>query len=25
VCLGAALERDLVGPDDFAPRRASRA
>jgi hypothetical protein len=25
VCLGAALERDLVGADDFAPRRASRA
>jgi hypothetical protein len=25
VCLGAAFERDLVGADDFAPRRASRA
>ena len=23
-CLGAALERDLVGADDFAPRRAAR-
>jgi hypothetical protein len=25
VCLGAALERDLVGADDFAPRRPTRA
>jgi hypothetical protein len=24
VCLGAALELDLVGADDFAPRRAAR-
>ena len=23
VCFGAALERDLVGADDFAPRRAA--
>ena len=23
-CLGAALERDLIGADDFAPRRVAR-
>jgi hypothetical protein len=25
ICLGAALALDLIGPDDFAPRRFARA